>query len=113
MRDLGIRISSNLSFSHHIENMVLAASKLVGWGLWTFVGRGRTVLLTLLKSLVQPQLDYGSQLLSPSDKSSINKLELVKKHLLDMIRWSKIVGLNYWDKLFDLDLYSKERRRER
>ena len=113
LRDLGVRISSNLSFSLHIENTVLAASKLVGWGLRTFVGRGRTVMLTLLKSLVQPKLDYCSQLWSPSDQSSINKLELVQKHLVDRIRWSKLVGLNYWEKLSELHLYSQERRRER
>ena len=43
LRDLGIRISSNLNFNIHIENTVQAASKLVGWGLRTFRGRGRSV----------------------------------------------------------------------
>ena len=113
LRDLGVRISSNLSFSIHIENTVLAASKLVGWGLRTFGGRGRKVMLTLLKSLVQPKLDYCSQLWSPSDQGSINKLELVQKHLVDRIKCGKLQGLNYWDKLSDLRLYSQERRRER
>ena len=113
LRDLGVRISSNLSFSIHIENTVLAASKLVGWGLRTFSGRGRTVMLTLFKSLVQPKLDYCSQLWSPSDQGSINQLELVQKHLVDRIQCPKLVGLNYWDKLSELHLYSQERRRER
>jgi hypothetical protein len=113
LRDLGVRISSNLSFSIHIENTVLAASKLVGWGLRTFGGRGRAVMLTLLKSLVQPKLDYCSQLWSPSDQGSINKLELVQKHLVDRIKCGKLQGLNYWDKLSNLRLYSQERRRER
>ena len=62
LRDLGIRISSNLSFTTHIENTIQAGSKLVGWGLRTFRGRGRSVMLTLLKSLIQPKLDYCSQL---------------------------------------------------
>ena len=58
LRDLGVQLSSNLSFNVHIENTVTAASKLVGWGLRTFWGRSRKVMLTLLKSFVQPKLDY-------------------------------------------------------
>ena len=113
LRDLGVRISSSLSFQIHIENTILAASRLVGWGLRAFKGRGRPVMLTLLKTLVQPKLDYCSQLWSPSDQASINKLELVQKHLVDRIRCSQLVNLNYWEKLSHLHLYSQERRRER
>ena len=113
LRDLGVRISNTLSFDIHIENTVLAASNLVGWGLRTFGGRGRAVMLTLMKSLVQPKLDYCSQLWSPSDQGSINKLELIQKNLVDRIRCPRLVGLNYWDKLQELHLYSQERRRER
>ena len=40
-------------------------------------------MLTLLKSLVQPKLDYCSQLWSPTDQSSINKLEDVQRHLVN------------------------------
>ena len=83
LRDLGVQLSSNLSFAVHIENTIAASWKLFGWGLRTFWGRGRRVMLTLLKSLVQPKLDYCSQLWSPSDQSSIKKLELVQKHLVD------------------------------
>ena len=70
-------------------------------------------MLTLLKSLVQPKLDYCSQLWSPSDQTSINKLERIQKQLVDRIRCFRLVGLNYWEKLSDLHLYSQERRRER
>ena len=113
LRDLGVRISSSLNFNLHIENTVQAASKLVGWGLRTFGGRSRTVMLTLLKSLVQPKLDYCSQLWSPSDQNSINKLEAVQKHLVTKIKDSRLSGLNYWEQLSELHLYSQERRRER
>ena len=79
----------------HIENTVAAGSKLVGWGLRTFWGRGRSVMLTLLKSLVQPKLDYCSQLWSPSDQTSINKLESVQRHLVDHIKDKRLLGLTY------------------
>ena len=113
LRDLGVRISSDLSFSIHIQNTVTAASQLVGWGLRTFGGRNRGLMLTLLKSLVQPKLDYCSQLWSPSDQGSINQLESVQMHLVDKVKDSKLVGLNYWEKLNELRLYSQQRRRER
>ena len=64
LRDLGVQLSNNLSFTVHIENTVAAGSKLAGWGLRTFWGRGRYVMLTILKCLVQPKLDYCSQLRS-------------------------------------------------
>ena len=113
LRDLGVRLSSNLSFSLHIDNTVTAASKLVGWGIRTFGSRVRAVMLTLLKSLVQPKLDYCSQLWSTSDQSSINKLDSVQKNLVDRIKDNQLTGLSYWEKLGHLKLYSQERRRER
>ena len=70
-------------------------------------------MLTLLKSLVQPKMDYCSQLWSPSDQSSINKLESVQHSLISRIKDPKLSGLNYWEKLQELRLYSQERRRER
>ena len=99
LQDLGAQLSSDLSFSIHIENTVTAASKLVGWGLRTFFSRITPVMITLLKSLVQPKLDYCSQLWSPVDQTSINKLEVVQHHLIDRIQDQRLGGLNYWDKI--------------
>ena len=70
-------------------------------------------MLTLLKSLVQPKLDYCSQLWSPADQASINKLESVQYNLVNKIKDNKLQDLSYWDKLKELHLYSQERRRER
>ena len=95
LRDLGVQLSSDLKFNIHIQNTITAASKLVGWGLRTFRGRGRKVMVTLLKSLVQPKLDYCSQLWSPSDQSTVNKLESVQHQLLDKIRDDMLSGSNY------------------
>ena len=78
----------------------------------SFVER-RAVMLTLLKSLVQPNLDYCSQIWSPSDQRSINKLEAVQQHLVDRIHDRRLSGLNYWEKLEELHLFSQETRRER
>ena len=66
---------------------------------------------TLWKSLVQPRLDYCSQLWSPSDQESINRLESVQRHFTSKV--TEIKDLDYWDRLKKLQLYSQERRRER
>ena len=70
-------------------------------------------MLTILRSLVQPRLDYCSQLWSPRDQYSINLLESVQHNFISQIRGRALHGLNYWEKLSELRVYSQERRRER
>ena len=68
-------------------------------------------MITIWKSIVQPKLDYCSQLWSPSDQTNICKLESVMRPFT-----AKIVhceDLDYWDRLKYLQLLSQERRRER
>ena len=111
LRDLGVEISSDLTFKVHITKMVTAASRLAGWGLRTFRRRSVTIMVTLWKSIIQPKLDYCSQLWTPDDQDSINTIESVQEHFL-----SKVAGtekFNHWERLKFLHLYSQERRRER
>ena len=57
LRDLGVMVSSDLSFYLHIEKAVTSGSKMVGWAFRSFRNRSSHILLTILKSLVQPHLD--------------------------------------------------------
>ena len=68
-------------------------------------------MLTLLRSLIQPRLDLCSQLWSPRDQYSINKLENVQKHFLSQIEDTSLMDKNLWEKLSELRVYSQERRR--
>ena len=68
-------------------------------------------MLTLWKSLIQSKLDYCSQLWSPPDQASIGKLESVARNFTSQI--DGMDGLDYWERLHSLHLYSQERRRER
>ena len=111
LRDLGVEMASDLTFSVHISNTVTSANKLVGWALRTFRRRSRLVMLTIWKSLVQSKLDYTSQLWSPADQASISELENVARHFTSNI--NGMAGLDYWERLASLSLYSQERRRER
>ena len=111
LKDLGVQISSDLSFKLQVEKTCAAASKLAGWGLRSFRRRSKGVMKTIWQSLIQPKMDYCSQLWSPADQDSITKLESIQRHFT-----SKVMGLddmNYWARLHYLNLYSQERRRER
>ena len=113
LRDLGVMLNCDLSFTLQVDKVVLTASQMVGWGMRTFRGRSSYLLLTLFKSLVQPHLDYCCQLWSPDKQELINKIEQVQKSLVSRISDSRLAHLSYWDKLRKLHLYSQERRRER
>ena len=82
LKDLGVHISSDLSFKVQVEKVVSAASKLAGWGLRTFRRRGLATMRTIWKTLVQPKLDYCSQFWSPGDQDLINSIESVQRHFL-------------------------------
>ena len=110
LRDLGVELSSDLSFKVHIQKTISSSSKLVGWALRTFRRRSKLVMMTIWKSIIQPKMDYCSQLWSPNDQCSIKQLKDIQCHFN-----SRIAGLelsNYWERLSSLHLYSQERRRE-
>ena len=113
LRDLGVRISSDLSFSEQIEKVAKEGEQMASWVLRTFRGRGKILMLTVLRSLIQSRLDYCSQLWSPRDQSSINRIESVQRHFLSKMRCAEVDGLNYWENLEHLKVYLQERRRER
>ena len=92
---------------------VQSGSRMAGWALRAFRRRGRYLMLTILRSLIQPRLDYCSQLWSPRDQASINKLEDVQRQFIYQIRDPALQGRDYWGKLSVLRVYSQERRRER
>ena len=70
LRDLGVRVSTDLTFSEQINLAVQCGNCMAGWALRTFRGRGRHLMLTVLRTLIQPRLDYCSQFWSPRDQFS-------------------------------------------
>ena len=104
LRDLGIELSADLNFKSHIENIIAGANKITGMLLRTFRRRSKYVMISLWETIVQPKLDYCSQLWSPTDQGSIAKLELMLRNFT-----SKIDGcqeLDFWQRLKVLILYS-------
>ena len=110
LRDLGVEISSDLKFNEHIENVVTSASRLTGWAMRTFRRRSKATMMTIWKCLIQPKIDYCSQLWSPSDQASIARLESLLRDFTRMI--SGMEDIDYVVRLSYLHLYSQEWCRE-
>ena len=111
VRDLGINISSDLSWTPHINIICDAARQLTAWILSVFSDRSETVMITLYQSLIRSKLEFCSPLWSPSKISDIQTLEGVQRHFTSRI--TGLSNLNYHERLNKLNLMSLQRRRER
>ena len=69
------------------------------------------MMLTLLKFLVIPILEYCCQLWNPWKAKDIQAIEAVQRTFTYKI--PEVQHLNYWERLHKLKLYSLQRRRER
>ena len=111
VKDLGVTMSNDCKFTEHIKTVTKTANLKCAWVLRVFRTRASFPLLTLWKSLVLPILDYCSQLWSPNTPGLIQTVELVQVNFLKKI--SGMPGLDYWDQLKHLKLFSLQRRREK
>ena len=64
-RDLGVTVSDNCKFDQHIDNVCNRVRQKSGWVLRTFYTRTPHFMKTIFKSLIQPHIDYCSQLWMP------------------------------------------------
>lgn len=87
------------------------AKRVAEWILRTFQTRGDESLKPLWKSLLEPILDYCSQLWSSHKTADIQALELVHHSFTRQI--SGLWGMDYWTRLWSLSMYSQQRMRER
>ena len=111
VRDLGIKMTPDGTFSQHIKDLTTSASLKCAWILRVFRTREPFPLLTLWKTLVAPLLEYCCQLWNPTQAGLIQCLELVQHSF-----FSKISGFkskDYWEQLSALRMPSLQRRRER
>ena len=111
VRDLGVMISSDLSWNSQYKNMIADAKKYAGWILRTFKSRNREVIMLLYNSFVRSRLEYCCPIWSPHYKKDIMAIEAIQRSMTAKINGLR--DLNYWERLEKLDLYSLQRRRER
>ena len=111
LKDLGVRISADLSWKSQIRSVVSKGRSVSAWVLSVFRSREPEVMMTLYKTYVRSQLEYCSILWHPQTIEDIESIEGVQRSFT-----SKILGLsdkNYWERLEVLNLMSLQRRRER
>ena len=83
----------------------------MGGVLRVFQSLERSLMLTLLKSLVIPVLEYCCQLWNPWKAKDIHCIEAIQRTFT--YKSTEVQHLNQWERLHELKLYSLQRRRER
>ena len=111
VRDVGVKVSSDLSWSKHVGDMVTKARSKLSWVLSVFKTRDKVFMMTLYKSLVRSLLEYCCPLWDPVKTTEIQLLEGVQRTFTSRI--GGLYSLNYWERLAHLKLMSLQRRRER
>ena len=111
VRDLGVYLSDDCSWTYHINKMTSDARKIASWVLGAFRDRSILTMTTLFKSLVRSKLEYCCPLWNPARVTDIQTIENVQKQFTKKI--CGISQLDYWERLKRLKLLSLQRRRER
>ena len=75
LRDLGICMSEDATFTEHIENICRKVRQKCGWIYRTFYTRNPEFMRFIFNSLVQPHIDYCSQLWIPQEGPNLDKIE--------------------------------------
>ena len=113
IKDLGIYVSSDLTWTRQTEEAVSKARIMAGWALRTFITRDKVPMTTLWNSLVRPNLDYCSPLWSPRP-SNFKEIDMIEDTQRSFTR--RINGMENFDyaqRLKMLKMYSIQRRHER
>jgi hypothetical protein len=111
LRDLGVIMSDDGTFSNHINQVCSKVKQKCGWILRTFSNRQTHFLKMMWKTLVQGHVDYCSQLYMPSKQSELQQIENLQVWFTRKI--PEVANLNYWERLKSLKMYSQQRRLER
>ena len=78
IRDLGVTISEDATFSQYISEKIATMKSKTGWVLRTFQTRDRKPMLTLWKSLILSEHDYCCQLWNPHRTGEVQSLEVLQ-----------------------------------
>ena len=111
LRDLGVTVTADLSWTAQIKAMANKARQKAAWVLSVFHTRSPTIMLTLYKSMVRSLLEYCCPLWNPRKVSDIQELEKVQRTFTARI--AGVQHLDYWERLKKLSIMSLQRRRER
>ena len=75
VKDLGVTVSADLSWTRHVNIIAERAGKVAAWVLSAFKTRDKATIITLHKSLVRSHLEYCCPLWNCSKIKDIQQLE--------------------------------------
>ena len=110
LRDLGLEMSNSASFADHIDKVCSKVKQKTGWVLRTFNSRSPFFMKTIWRQLVQPHIDYCSQVYQPVTGGELLRLEELQKYFISRIN---VPNDNYWERLHLMKMTSIQRRFER
>lgn len=108
--DLGVTISSNLSWSPHVAKCTKKANSVAYLIRKAFVTRKPEFISKLFKTYIRPHLEYAVQVWNPWLKKDI---ELIEKVQRKFTKQGVLYYKTYEDRLRNLKLTSLEKRRQR
>jgi hypothetical protein len=111
VKDLGIVVDSNLTFTCHIDQIVARAFTRAGLIHKCFVSRDTASLTRAFTVYVRPLLEYGSPVWSPYHSGKIIQIERVQRRFTK--RLPGLTNVSYQERLEQLGLESLEMRRLR
>ena len=111
VKDLGILMNDKATFDDHINKVCAKVTQKAGWVLRTFLSREIHFMKLMWKQLIQPHIDYGSQLWQPPQSMNLQRIEKLQQTYTKKI--TKVRNENYWKRLQMLKLNSQQRRLER
>lgn len=111
VKDLGIIVSSDLSWDIQINTMIQKAKAMTAWVFNIFKSRNTTTMMTLYKSMIRSIVDYCCPLWHPTKIGMTKKIEALQRTFTARINVCQ--DKDYWERLSLLNLMSLQRRRER
>ena len=111
VKDLGVILSEDAKFEEQVDKVCKKARQKAAWIFRTFYSRNEHFMRQMFNSLVQPHIDYCSQLWAPQEGQNMKKIEDILRNFTSRI--PKLRHLNYWERLKMLKLNSMQRRLER
>ena len=97
VRDLGIMMNDKATFDDHISKVCAKVTQKAGWVLRTFLCRKTNFLKLMWKQLIQPHIDYGSQLWQPLQSLNLQRIEKLQQNFSKKI--PELRDANYWRRL--------------
>ena len=110
-KDLGIIIDNELKFQEHINTQVKRANRMLGVVKRSFTFSDNEMFLTLYKSLIRPNLEYGSNVWSVMYRKEDVTIENVQRRATKLVQ--SVSGFDYPTRLRKLGLPILQYRRIR